>query len=272
MDIYSIIKKNSLSLSDDKKLTMYIESKGCEYLSTPFCIEAANFLNKIGVKAFKIGSGEFNNLPLIEKICSFKKPMILSTGMNSRNSIRKIVDYLNKKKAKYILNYCVNLYPTPIKLINLNEIKFLNKISLNKIIGYSDHTIGLNAPISSFFFGAQIVEKHFCLNKKNKGPDIPCSMDAQELKSLINSSKEMFSLHKNKKTNLKHQKVTSDFAFHSLVSSRNLSKGTKIIKKYIEIKRPGTGNFTAKDSKKILNKKQKLNIKKNTQFKYEHFN
>ncbi len=271
LNIYAIIKNNSLSLSNEQKLKNYIESKGCEYLSTPFCIEAAEFLNEIGVKAFKIGSGEFNNLPLIEKICSFKKPIILSTGMNPQNSILKTVKFLKKYNAKFLLNYCVNLYPTPLKLINLKEINFLKKIGYKNLIGYSDHSKGLSASISSIFQGSLAIEKHFCLSKKRNGPDIECSMDQIELSYLIKYSKEIFTLYNNKKNSLNKQKITSNFAFHSLVATQDLPKGKIINKEDINIKRPGTGDFKANDFKNLINKRLKLKIKQNTQFKYEHF-
>ena len=105
--IFNVIKNNSLSLDEEFKLKKYVTNKGLVYLSTPFCIPAANFLNEIGVKAFKIGSGEFSNYPLIETIANFKKPIILSSGMHNKSTIKKVVSLLKKFKAEFIINYCV---------------------------------------------------------------------------------------------------------------------------------------------------------------------
>jgi N-acetylneuraminate synthase len=267
--IYEVIKKNSLSLKHELELKEYIESKNLEYLSTPFCIEAAEYLNSINVKAFKIGSGEFNHHPLIEKICSFKKPIILSSGMHTRKTIIETVKLLKKNNANFIINYCVNLYPTPLNLINLNELSFIKSITPNKLIGYSDHTSSLSASLCSLFFGVSLIEKHFSLNKNKSGPDISCSMNANELTFLINSSNEIFDILKVKKSNIRSQEVTRKFAFHALVANKNMVKNYKILKEDISIKRPSPmkGSFAANEIANVIGKRVNRVIKKNRQLK-----
>jgi N-acetylneuraminate synthase len=267
--IYDVIKKNSLSLKNEQELKEYIESKNLEYLSTPFCIEAAEFLNSINVKAFKIGSGEFNHYPLIEKVCSFKKPIILSSGMHERKTIVETVKLLKKNNANFIINYCVNLYPTPLNLINLNELNFIKSITPNKLIGYSDHTSSLSASLSSLFFGVSLIEKHFSLNKNKSGPDISCSMDANELNFLINSSYEIYDILKVKKSHIRAQEVTRNFAFHSLVANKNMFKNYKILKEDISIKRPSPikGSFAANEITNVVGRIVKRKVKKNTQIR-----
>ena len=161
------------------------------YLSTPFSLQAAKKLNEMGVKAFKIGSGEFNNLPLISEIIKFKKPLILSTGMNNLNSIKSTVELLDKK-VKYALLHCKSEYLTDLKNLKLDFISILEKKFKKAIIGYSDHTIGVIPSISAMAKGASIIEKHFTDTKYRKGPDIICSMDPKELLILSNASKEIF--------------------------------------------------------------------------------
>ncbi len=268
--IYKIIKDSSLNLEHEESLKKYVESKGLVYLSTPFCIPAANFLNEIGVKAFKIGSGEFSNFPLIKTIAKFKKPMILSSGMHSFKTINTTNNLLKKLNIDYVINYCVNLYPTPLEKINLKDLNFIKKKNSKGIVGYSDHSSGLAASILSFFYNSNLVEKHFCLDKKSKGPDIPCSMDPYELKLLIKMSKEIFNLKSVNKTDLLSQKITKDFAFHSLVASTNMYEGQIISLKHIEIKRPGNGDFSSNEISKILGKKIKKKLLKNNQFKKEN--
>ena len=138
--IYQIMKECALSESDEIKLKKYVESKNMIFLSTPFSREASNRLNKMKVKAFKIGSGECNNLPLIEHIAKFKKPMIISTGMNKIKDIKETVKVLKKNKVKFALLHCTNIYPTPAKFVRFGAMMQLKKTFPNTVYGLSDHT------------------------------------------------------------------------------------------------------------------------------------
>ena len=122
ISIYDVIKNCSLSLDEERQLAEYVRSKGLIYMSTPFSFEALDFLESIDVPAYKIGSGECNNYPLVEAIASKNKPVIMSTGMNSIESIKPSVEIFRKYKTPYALMHCTNLYPTPDKLIRLNSI------------------------------------------------------------------------------------------------------------------------------------------------------
>ncbi len=267
--IYNVIKQNCLSLDEELKLKKYIENLGMLYIASSFCFEAAEFLNKIGTKVFKIGSGEASNFPFIEKIVSFKKPILISVGMHSLDEIRKTYSFLKKKKARFILNHCVNMYPTPIKNSNLNKFIKLKKI-LKCPIGLSDHTEGLATAYLSMGIGTALIEKHFVINKKKSGPDISSSIDFGELKQLISNTNHLdMSIYK-KNGVLPGEKVTRKFAFHSIVSKKNIIKGEIISEKNITIKRPGTGFFKANDFFKVLGKKAKSDIKKNIQIKKKH--
>ena len=185
MSIYDIMKKSALSYKDEKKLKEYVESKNMIFLSTPFSRAAADRLEKLGVVAYKIGSGECNNYPLIEHIAKFKKPMIISTGMNDIDSIRKTVEIVEKNNIPYILLHVTNLYPTPPRLVRLGAIEELKKEFPNSIIGLSDHTMNNNACLAATALGACVLERHFTDTKNRVGPDIICSADEQELKNLI---------------------------------------------------------------------------------------
>ena len=183
-NIFSIIKENSLNLKQEEELKKYIEKKNLLYIATPFSYAAATWLNNKKIKIFKVGSGECNNIPLIKHISSFGKPMIISTGMNNLNDVKKTLSVL-KKNNKNILLHCVNLYPTKIKDINFKRMFEMMKKFKKSIIGFSDHTTGNNAAKIAIANGAWVIEKHFTLNKKDKGPDISCSMDKKELQELI---------------------------------------------------------------------------------------
>lgn len=262
-NIFSIIKENSLNLDEELKLKHYIEKKNLIYIATPFSFAAANWLNKNNIKIFKIGSGECNNLPLIKYISKFKKPMIVSTGMNSIKSISKTVKVLNKQRIPHVLLHCVNLYPVKYNLIRLNRILQYKKKFPKSIIGYSDHSIGNGIPIAAMGLGAKLIEKHFVITKKRKGPDVICSMDKEELKELLVVSKQIHASLESTKDIIKEENITRRFAFHSVVSNSNILKGQKFSKQNLTTKRPGTGYFPASKIYSLYGKIAKKNIKKN---------
>ena len=267
--IYKIIKENSLSLDDEINLKKYVEKKGAIYMSTPFSIKASNFLNEIGVDLFKIGSGECNNYELIDHVSKFKKPMIISTGMNNINSIKKTVRIIRKNKCPgYALLHTTNLYPTPNKSVRLNCLKILNDNFKDACIGLSDHTKSNFSSYGAITLGGQIIERHFTDTKKRKGPDISCSMDPEELKELKRGSLLIReSLTQGKKEAIKEENVTKKFAFASVVTIKKIKAGSKFTRENIGLKRPGTGYYSSNDYKKILGKKSKKNLEANIQLK-----
>lgn len=254
VSIYDVMARCALNEEDEIKLKEYVESKGMIFISTPFSRAAADRLKKMGVQAYKIGSGECNNYPLIEHIASFKKPIILSTGMNSIESIRKSVEIMEKYGVKYVLLHCTNLYPTPSHLVRLGGMQELEKEFPNAIIGLSDHTVNNNACLAAVALGASVLERHFTDSKDRPGPDIVCSMDTKDLKELIESSNEIQQMRGGKKEPSKEEQVTIDFAFATVVTIKELKKGDKLSKENIWVKRPGTGEIKAKDYEKLLGK------------------
>jgi sialic acid synthase SpsE len=266
-NIYSIIEKNSLSEENEFKLFEYVKKKKMIFLSSPFSRQAVDRLVKFGVDAFKIGSGEFNNFYLLDYIVQFKKNLILSTGMHDLKSVKKTYNYLKKKKVNFCFLHTTSLYPTPDHLVRLDAIYQLKKNFNNIEIGYSDHTIGKVACLSAISMGANIIEKHFTDSKNRVGPDIVCSMDEKELASIIETSKIIFRQKKGKKSYLKDEQVTRNFAYASVVASKSIKKGEKFTYKNLSMKRPGTGYFKYVHLKKIIKKVAKKNIIKNHQLK-----
>ena len=260
VSIYDVMDRCSLSESDEIKLKEYVESKGMIFISTPFSRAASNRLERMGVKAYKIGSGECNNYPLIEHIASFGKPIILSTGMNDIDSIRKSVEIMEKHNVKYCLLHCTNLYPTPANLVRLGGMLELKKEFPNAIIGLSDHTINNNACLAATALGASVLERHFTDKKDRPGPDIVCSMDPKELKELIDGSKEIQLMRGGKKEPAKEEQVTIDFAFATVVSIKDIKKGEALTKDNIWVKRPGTGEIKAEHYEDLIGKIVKRDI------------
>ncbi len=269
-NIYDIISNSSISYEQEKNFQNYVHKLGMTFLSTPFSREAANRLNKMNVPAYKIGSGECNNYPLIEHICKFKKPIILSTGMNGIKSIRKAVKIIESYKISYALLHCTNLYPTPINLIRLNAIDEIKKMFPKAVVGLSDHTGENYTSFAALGKGASIIEKHFIDNKNRKGPDIAASIDKKQLRDLIIGSREIYKSLPGEVKPVKDEKKTANFAFASIVSNEQIKAGTILTKKNIWVRRPGTGDFKAELYKKLIGKKVYKDIKKNTQLKKNH--
>lgn len=269
-NIYRIISENSLTLKDELKLKKYIESKKLIYIATPFSYKAAEWLNANDIKIFKIGSGECNNLPLIDYVCRFKKPMIVSTGMNSISSIGETVKVLNRHKTPHVLLHCVNLYPVNYNLIRLNKILALKKKFKNSIIGYSDHSVGNSVPIAALGLGAKVVEKHYVIDRKKKGPDTICSMNYFELKELIDHADKIHEALSSSDDVIPQENVSRKFAFHSVVSKMVIRKNEKLNRHNLTTKRPGNGDFAAKEIKKLYGRIAKKNIKKNVLIKKRH--
>jgi sialic acid synthase SpsE len=266
--IYKIMEDCSLSEEDEIKLQKYVKKKKMIFISTPFSRKAVDRLVKMKVPAFKIGSGECNNLPLIKYIASFKKPIILSTGMNSIETVRPSVNIIRKFKVPYALLHTTNLYPTPYHLVRLGSLIDLKKNFSDAVIGLSDHTDNNYACFGAVALGASIIEKHFTDNHKRKGPDISCSMDINECKDLIRGSEILFRERGGKKNIIKEEKVTSDFAFATVVTINNIKKGQRLNHKNIWVKRPGTGQIKASEFHKILGKKVNKDIKIDTHLKF----
>ncbi len=270
-NIYDIILKSTLSEEDEYKLFRYVKKKGMIFLSTPFCREASDRLNRFGVNAFKIGSGEMNNIPLIDHISKYNKPMIVSTGMHSLKNVEKTVNFLKRKKANFALLHTTNLYPTPDHLVRLNSINQLKEKFSNIQIGLSDHTQSNISAIGAISLGATIIEKHFVDKKTRKGPDISSSMDENQLKDLIKDSEIIFRQIKGDKKSLKEEQVTRNFAFSSVVSIKKIKKGEMFSLKNLWVKRPGTGYLSSDKLNKIIGKKAKRIIHKNYQIKKNDF-
>ena len=263
-NIYKIIEKSSLSEREEYELMKYTKKKGMIYISTPFSRKAVDRLVKFNIPAFKIGSGECNNYPLVDYIAKKGKPIILSTGMNSIKTITPSVNIFRKYKIPFALLHCTNIYPTPTSLVRLQAIKTLKKNFPDAVVGLSDHSKTIYPCLGAIALGASIVEKHFTNSKKNKGPDISASMDGYELKQLINGVNEIFEARGTIKKAVKEEISTMKFAFASVVATREIKKGENLTKKNIFPKRPGIGDYLAKDYKKIIGKKAKNLIKKNS--------
>jgi N-acetylneuraminate synthase len=268
--IYDIMKRCALSEDDEKKLMDHIQKRGAIFLSTPFSRAAIDRLVKFDVPAFKIGSGECNNYPLIKYLSKFNKPVILSTGMNSIETIKPSVEILRSAKIPFALLHCTNVYPTPPELVRLGAIKTLKEAFPDAVMGLSDHTISNYTCLGAVALGASILERHFTDSMDRPGPDIACSMDPNALTDLINGSKVLFSARGYEKIPVKAEDPTIAFAFASVVAIKNINKGETLTEDNIWLKRPGGGDFTAKDYDYLIGKKVLKDISNGFRIKKEN--
>ena len=267
-NIYQIMSECALNEDDEIKLKDYIESKGIIFISTPFSRAAADRLEKMDVPAYKIGSGECNNFPLLKHIASFGKPIILSTGMNTMENVSKAIDILESYGTDHAILHTTNLYPTPPHLVRLGAITELKNKFPDKIIGLSDHTTNNLACFGAVALGASILERHYTDTLARKGPDISCSMDELQCRDLIEGS-QILALERggNKEPAIEEQ-VTMDFAFATVVSIKPIKKGDVFDESNIWVKRPGSGEIPASSFESVIGKISNKNLKEGTHLSF----
>lgn len=269
VSIYDVMERCALNEEEEFVLKQYVESKGIVFLSTPFSRAAADRLERFGVLAYKIGSGELNNYPLIKYISSFGKPMIVSTGMNDIPSIKKTVDILEEAKVPYALMHTTNLYPTDPRLIRLGAMQEMMKVFPGVPIGLSDHTLSNTACIAAMALGATVVERHFIDVMDRPGPDVVCSMDEQRCRELIEAARDLPKMFGGKKEAAKEEQVTIDFAFASVVTIKPIKAGELFSKENLWVKRPGTGEIPAEKYEEIIGKRAVADIGNDMQITWD---
>ena len=271
VSIYEIMERCALNEAEELALKKYVESKGMIFISTPFSRAAADRLQKMEVPAYKIGSGECNNYPLLEHIATFGKPIIMSTGMNTIDSIQKAVAIFDKHKIPVALLHTTNLYPTPIHLVRLGAMVAIHQAFPDKVFGLSDHTLNNNSCLAAVALGASILERHFTDTMIRMGPDIVCSMDEQACAELIKSSNEIWQMRGGIKAPAEEEQVTIDFAFATVCSINSIKKGEVFTMENVWVKRPGTGEILAEHFYDLLGKRARRNIENDEQLVFTDF-
>ena len=268
VSIWHVMEACALSLEDERALKDYTESLGLIYLSTPFSRAAADFLETLDVPAYKIGSGEADNLPLIRHIARKGKPVIMSTGMQSIDSIRASVAILDAAGVDYALLECTNLYPSPPEIVSLRGVSDLKTAFPRAIVGFSDHSIGPEMALASVALGACILERHYTDTRYRIGPDIINSMDPSELRHLIDRSREIWIAASNPKQRTEAEEPVYRFARASVVADRDLPQGHVIGEADIWARRPGSGEIAGYDFDKVVGKRLTRAVTRNTQLKW----
>jgi sialic acid synthase SpsE len=266
--IWDIMARCAFSEDQERKLQQYVENKGMLYLCTPFSRAAAERLERMGVAAYKVGSGECNNYPLIKQIAAYGKPVILSTGMNDLNSIRPAVEILRTAHVEFALLHCTSMYPTPYEKVRLGALPELAMAFPDAVVGLSDHSLGNYTSFAAAALGASILEKHFTSDKTWPGPDVPISIDPAELGELIRGSRAIHQALGGTKSILPEEQPTIDFAYACVVSTRDIESGESLTGDNTWVKRPGTGEIKAVHYETLLGRTARVRIPKNSQLRW----
>ena len=267
--IWNIMSRCALSEDEDRKLKEYVERQGMIYLSTPFSRAAADRLERMDVQAYKIGSGECNNYPLVRHIAAFGQPVILSTGMNNLPSIDRAVDILREYNIPFGILHCTSMYPTPYDKVHLGAINILKERYTDAVVGLSDHSPGVYSCFGAVALGADILEKHFTSDKTWPGPDVPISIDGTELANLLEGADAVGRARGGGKEILEEEQPTIDFAYASVVAIRDIEPGETLSMDNVWVKRPGTGEIRAEDFDNLLGRKTRHRIAENQQLKWQ---
>jgi N-acetylneuraminate synthase len=269
VSIWEVMERCALSEEAELQLKLRVEQLGMIFLSTPFSRAAADRLESMNVCAYKIGSGECNNYPLVEHIAAFGKPVFLSTGMNDVSSIKPAVKILRDYNVPFCLMHCTSIYPTPYSKVNLGALDVLAAEFPDAVLGLSDHSKGIWTCIGACARGAVVLEKHYVSDKTWPGPDVDVSIDPKELSDLKLASIAVWEASKGKeKCIFPEEQITIDFAYSCVVTISPVAAGEVFSLQNIWCKRPGTGQILAKKFQDILGKVSRADIPADVHLKW----
>ena len=241
---YQMLKKLELSDEAHKELISYCHERNIRFWSTAFDLESIDFLHSLGLNLWKIPSGEITNYPFIKKIATFREPVIMSTGMCDEQDIKNAMDVLlnnGVSKDQITILHCNTQYPTPMKDVNLKAMLTI-KNDFGTIVGYSDHTRGIEVPIAAVALGAQVIEKHFTLDRNMQGPDHKASLEPNELKAMVTAIRNIEqALGTGRKSISESECANICVARKSIVAKTNIKKGEVLTDNNLTVKRPGSG-------------------------------
>ena len=242
---YEMVKKLELSFDSFQMIEKECKNKGIGFLSTGFDFPSLDFLETLNPQLYKIPSGEITNLPYLRKIASFKRPIVMSTGMASLEEVREALNVLvsgGVTKDKITIVHCNTEYPTPMEDVNLKAMNSIGE-NLGVKIGYSDHTLGIEVPIAAVALGATVIEKHFTLDRNMKGPDHAASLEPEELKAMVTSIRniEKAIAGSGKKEPSPSEEKNKEMARKSIFASKKIRNGEELTADNLMIKRTGIG-------------------------------
>lgn len=267
--IWDMMQRCALDPEMERELKRVAEELGLIFLSTPFSRAAADHLNAMNVAAFKVGSGECNNYPLVDHIASFGRPMIVSTGMNDLPSIAPTVAILRRRRVPFALLHCTSLYPTPYSHVRLGALGQMGAAFPDAVLGLSDHSPSIFPLLGAISLGAAVLERHFTSDSTWDGPDVPVSMTPDELRFLLEGAEAIHASLGGSKEILAEEQPTIDFAYASVVTIAPVEPGEEITRTNVWVKRPGTGEIRASDFERILGRRAAGRLPDKTQLRWQ---
>lgn len=263
-------KRMEFTLQQWKEIKQHCDDVGIEFMSSPFSNAAVDLLEEVGVKRYKVGSGEVNNFVLLKKIAQTGKPVIISSGMSSYTELDATVNFLKQNNVEYSILQCTTSYPTKPEQFGLNVIKELKK-RYNVTVGFSDHSSSIEACIAAVSLGAKIIEFHVVFDKNSFGPDAKSSLTIEETTQLITAVKNIEKALQtpiNKQDNSQFGELKKIFE-KSLAINKDLPKGHQLTFLDLETKKPKGFGILASEYKKVIGKSLKTNMKQWDFLNYE---
>ena len=268
--LWDTLERTNLSITEHRELKSLCQTVGIDYLCTPFSRDGADILEKeIGVDFYKLGSGEMTNHPLVEHVARKGKPIIISSGMCEVEEVLETVDVVKRIGTPLILTHCVSAYPTPYHLVNLGMIPKYRQL-FGIPVGLSDHSQGIYTALGSVALEACLIEKHFTLDKMQKGPDHASSIEPYELGELVKGAKAVFNALGSEKHVFQEEREIVAWARESVVSEQAIKAGTRITESMVWVKRPSPapGVVAAKDLRCVIGAVAAVDIPTDIQIKW----
>ena len=264
------LDKTNLSMDEHRQLIELSTSLGIQYLCTPFSKASADLVDELDVPAIKVGSGELTNIPLQKHIAAKGRPMIVSTGMTTRDEVTETVEVLKETGVSFALTHCVSIYPCPYRRVNLGNIPRYRDL-YRVPVGLSDHTVGIYTSLGAIGLGACIVEKHFTLDRSWPGPDHQSSLEPYELGELVKGCRAIFEAGGEAREIFPEEEEIIAWARESVVSVAPIAKGGVIAAEVVTVKRPspGPGAIPAKHLEEVIGKTAKADIEPDRQILWD---
>jgi N-acetylneuraminate synthase len=265
--LWNIIERCELTAEEERAVKQLCDEVDILFLSTPFSREAADQLEELGVPAYKIGSGEITNLPLIEHVAKKGLPMIVSTGMTELEEIAETVNLIERYDVPLILLQCTSTYPTAYADVKLGAIPVLRE-QFGVPVGLSDHSIGIYTALGAVAQGACVLEKHFTISRQLPGPDQGLSIEPDELRELVKGADAIYQALGSEKTILGKERPVLGFARASVVVIKPVAAGDRFTDDNLWVKRPADGEIPAREYKKLLGRVAKIPMQPDHQIKW----
>lgn len=266
--IYTMMQRCALSAGEERECFDHARERGMIAISTPFGRAAADRLAELGVPAFKIGSGECNNYPLVRHIASFGRPVLLSTGMNDIDTIRPSVELLLASGVPFALMHCTSMYPTPPDRVRLGALAEMGAAFPDAVLGLSDHTTSIYACLGAVALGADVLERHFTSSMDWSGPDIEISSTPEDFARLVAGADLLAQARGGHKDVLPEEQPTIDFAYASVVTTGAVPAGEAFTVDNTWVKRPGTGELHARHYDEVLGRRALRDVPTDTQLSW----